>query len=109
MTATPVPTTAAPAGPPVPFDPELARALAAINEVLPPDVFAGLAEDPHQLKAMRRGEEQPEEAFTRGGAFTVQERTVPGPEGAPDITLLICRPARATAPTSAITTPTAAA
>ncbi|MFC8016537.1 alpha/beta hydrolase [[Kitasatospora] papulosa] len=102
MTTTPIPDTAIPTGPPVPFDPELAPVLAAINEVLPPDVFGNPASLPHLLEGMRAGEEQPEDAFTRGGAFTVEERTVPGPKGAPDITLLICRPTRATTPTPVI-------
>ncbi|MEU8310289.1 alpha/beta hydrolase [Actinomadura sp. NPDC048955] len=38
----------------------------------------------------------------RGGAYEVFERTVPGPPGDPDITLLICRPAHAATPTPAI-------
>ncbi|MFB6698334.1 alpha/beta hydrolase [Streptomyces rubiginosohelvolus] len=102
MTATPVPDTAAPVGPPVPFDPELAPALAAINEVLPPDAFADPATLSQLREGMRGGEEPPRDAFSRGGAFAVEERTVPGPEGAPDISLLICRPTGATAPTPVI-------
>ncbi|MER5600146.1 alpha/beta hydrolase [Streptomyces sp. NPDC002265] len=101
MNTTPVPDTATLIGPPVPFDPELAPALAAINEVLPPDAFADPANLTH-LREMGGGEQPPQEAFTRGGAFAVEERTVPGPEGAPDISLLICRPTRVTAPTPVI-------
>jgi acetyl esterase/lipase len=37
-----------------------------------------------------------------GGAFTVEERSVPGPDGAPEISLLICRPASATTPVAAV-------
>jgi acetyl esterase/lipase len=33
--------------------------------------------------------------LTMGGAFEVEDRQVPGPEGEPDISLLICRPASA--------------
>ncbi|MEW2613001.1 alpha/beta hydrolase [Streptomyces sp. NPDC047880] len=33
--------------------------------------------------------------LTVGGAFEVEDRQVPGPEGEPDISLLICRPASA--------------
>ena len=84
--------------PPVPFDPELAPALRVINEFMPPDSLDDLSKIP----ALRRGvpgmEAEPEEAFTRGGAFTVEEPTVPGPQGAPDISLLICRPTAGTAP-----------
>nr|WP_235215644.1 alpha/beta hydrolase [Phaeacidiphilus oryzae] len=43
----------------------------------------------------------PDELLTRNGAFAMEERTVPGPPGAPDLTLLICRPTAATAPTPA--------
>jgi acetyl esterase/lipase len=38
----------------------------------------------------------------RDGTFLVEDRSVPGPQGAPDITLLICRPASATAPVPVI-------
>ena len=40
--------------------------------------------------------------LSRDGAFEISERTVPGPVGAPDISLLICRPAGVTGPLSAI-------
>ena len=43
-----------------------------------------------------------DEALARGGAYTVEERRVPGPDGAPDITLLICRPTAASAAVGAI-------
>jgi acetyl esterase/lipase len=42
------------------------------------------------------------EELSRGGAFEVTERLVPGPDGAPDISLLICLPTGVTAPTAAI-------
>jgi acetyl esterase/lipase len=91
-----------PVGPPPPFDPELAPTLRVINEVLAPDAFS----DPANLTALRQGvpgmEAEPEEAFTRGGAFTLEERMVPGPRGAPDISLLICRPAERVAPVPVI-------
>ncbi|MFC9059326.1 alpha/beta hydrolase [Streptomyces sp. NPDC057074] len=99
MTVSSIPGADVPVGPPVPFDAELAPALAAINEMLPPDAFADLA----GLAALRQdGEPVSDEAFTRGGAYTVEERSVPGPEGAPDISLLICRPTTATAPTPVV-------
>lgn len=34
----------------------------------------------------------PDEVLTRGGEYTLEDRLVSGPQGAPDITLLICRP-----------------
>jgi acetyl esterase/lipase len=43
-----------------------------------------------------------DEELRRGGAFEVTERLVPGPAGAPDVSLLICRPASAAMPTAAI-------
>jgi acetyl esterase/lipase len=35
------------------------------------------------------------EELARGGAFTIEERTVPGPAGEPDVSLIICRPTSA--------------
>lgn len=101
----PDPADTAPIGPPPPFDPELAAALAVITQILPP---GGSGADP--------GETPPEDVpgmapvtdadLERGGAFRVAERSVPGPAGAPEVSLLICRPARrparAAAPTPAL-------
>ena len=56
-------------GPPPPYDPECGA------------VLAGLPAN---------GE------LSRGGAYTVEERDVPGPAGAPDVSLIICRPGGAT-------------
>ncbi|WP_081866224.1 alpha/beta hydrolase [Blastococcus sp. URHD0036] len=42
--------------------------------------------------------------LSRGGAFTVEERTVPGPAGAPEISLLVCRPTAAPAPVPVVYT-----
>jgi acetyl esterase/lipase len=42
------------------------------------------------------------EELARGGAFSVEERTVPGPDGAPDVSLIVCRPAATTAPVPAL-------
>lgn len=38
----------------------------------------------------------------RGGAFEVQDRLVPGPAGAPDLSLLVCRPTRVDRPSGAV-------
>ncbi|MET8978269.1 alpha/beta hydrolase [Streptomyces sp. NPDC004539] len=75
--------------PPPPFDPELAAALELIKDVVGPSLTA------EDVQAMRRGEHAvflPEVDVTLGGAFEAEDRTVPGPEGAPEISLLICRP-----------------
>jgi acetyl esterase/lipase len=89
-------------GPPPPFDPELAAALSTLEDVLPPrgfgaDVILALRENTSQIVELI-----PDEALTRDGAFTLEQRSVPGPDGAPDIALLICRPTAATAPTGAV-------
>jgi len=83
----------APAGPP-PFDSELAAALSLINLHVPSSLSG------EAIAALRAaGESLPNPTladFARDGRFLVEERDVPGPEGAPDISLLICRPAAAT-------------
>jgi acetyl esterase/lipase len=43
-----------------------------------------------------------DEDLARGGAFTVGTRSVPGPEGAPEVPLLICRPTGVSPPTAAL-------
>jgi acetyl esterase/lipase len=81
-------------GPPPPFDPELAAALAVIGEQIPSSLSIEM------IPALREGMALSEGAdldLTRDGTFEVEQRTVPGPQGAPDISLLICRPTRATA------------
>jgi acetyl esterase/lipase len=96
-TTSPTPGTTAP---PVPFDPELAAALSVFAEFLPP------AFTPEMIPLLRQPNPAmpapTDEDLARGGVFTVEERAVPGPEGAPDVSLLVCRPTAATAPTAAI-------
>jgi acetyl esterase/lipase len=74
---------------PPPFDPELAAALEAVADTVPSsytlDAVAGLRQA--ETAAMPTDEE-----LSRGGFFGVEERAVPGPEGAPDVSLLICSP-----------------
>ncbi|GIM83376.1 alpha/beta hydrolase [Winogradskya consettensis] len=76
--------------PPPPFDPELAAALNAVADQIPSSVT------PEQIPLMRQGggalAQLAAPDLTRDGRFTVEDRTVPGPDGAPDISLLICRP-----------------
>ncbi|KND29944.1 alpha/beta hydrolase [Streptomyces acidiscabies] len=74
---------------PPPFDPELSAALEVIKDVIGPSITI------EDVRALRRGELPavlvPTD-LTLGGAFTVEDRVVPGPEGAPSISLLICTP-----------------
>ncbi|MFB7930326.1 alpha/beta hydrolase [Streptomyces sp. NPDC056039] len=75
---------------PPPFDPELAGALELIKDMISP----GLT--PDQIAEVRQGpgiELLAELDLTMGGTFVVEDRQVPGPQGEPDISLLICRPA----------------
>ncbi|MEU4035325.1 alpha/beta hydrolase [Streptomyces collinus] len=79
----------APIPPPPPFDPELAAALDLVKDVLSP----GLALD--EIPTARQGAGMELLGLidvTMGGAFEAEDRRVPGPRGAPDISLLICRP-----------------
>ena len=79
-------------GPPVPFDSELAAALDVIRDQMP----ATLTMDMVPMLRAARGATLSDEDLSLDGAFDVSERTVPGPAGAPDISLLICRPTSAT-------------
>ncbi|MFF7374891.1 alpha/beta hydrolase [Streptomyces massasporeus] len=75
---------------PPPFDPELAAALELIKDMISP----GLTLD--EIAEVRQGpgiQMLAELDLTMGGTFEVEDRRVPGPEGEPEISLLICRPA----------------
>jgi acetyl esterase/lipase len=82
---------------PPPFDPELAAALTVLADHIPRELT---------LDAMRQGAAAtalvPDEELSRGGTFEITERRAPGPEGAPEISLLVARPAGAASPTAAI-------
>ncbi len=74
---------------PPPFDPELAAALEMIKDLVSPGFT------PDEIDAVRQGpgvQLLAEPDLTMDGHFKVEDRTVPGPEGAPEISLLICRP-----------------
>jgi acetyl esterase/lipase len=78
-----------------PLDPELAVVLAE----LPAEACQPLY--PADILAVRKANEltQPDdETLSRGGAVELEERRVPGPEGAPDLPVLILRPARGSGP-----------
>ncbi|GAB95034.1 acetyl esterase/lipase [Kineosphaera limosa] len=94
-TIDPTGTTSAPTIAP-PFDPELAGALEAILEFLPRMSDEALP----ALRAFSTDGMPGVEPFdlTAGGAVTVQELSVPGPEGAPDLTLLVLKPSTGTGP-----------
>ncbi|WP_205474811.1 alpha/beta hydrolase [Nocardioides sp. SYSU D00038] len=87
--------------PPPPFDPELAPVVEVLASLRAPDAYR-----PDNIAEMRQpvpGVEPPTDAvLSRDGTYRVEERAVPGPEGAPDISLLICLPNDAPAPTAAI-------
>jgi acetyl esterase/lipase len=87
-------------GTPPPFDPELAATLDVIRERMP----ATLTEDMLPMLTSGRAEATgpSDEELSLNGTFTVSERLVPGPAGAPEISLLICSPAKAETPVAAI-------
>jgi len=77
---------------PPPFDPELAAVLEMLKDAVPPQLTMD------EIEATRNGPGLAMLAdmdLTLGGAFEVEDRVVPGPENAPDISLLICRPTAA--------------
>ncbi|MFJ4525827.1 alpha/beta hydrolase [Streptomyces sp. NPDC088810] len=76
---------------PPPFDPELATVLESFREVIAPGFT------PDDVEAARRGAALGMVDVTLDGAFAAEDRTVPGPEGAPDVSLLVCRPTAAPA------------
>jgi acetyl esterase/lipase len=85
-------------GPPPPFDPELRPlldAMAAAQAQAPPltlERIAAVRSAPSPLPVLT------DDDLRRDGAFEVTTRLVPGPAGAPDVSLLICRPAAAQTP-----------
>lgn len=85
-------------GPPPPFDPECGAALTAVGDVLPPALA------PEGIEAMRASLDAVVPALPDQleRDFTVEDRQVPGPEGAPDISLLIIRPKAGPFPVPAV-------
>ena len=88
-------------GPPPPFDPELAPVLDVLTSIRPPDAYR-----PDTIVEMRRpvpGVPVPtDDVLSRDGAYLVRERTVPGPDGEPDLALLVCLPRPVRTPVPAI-------
>jgi len=89
-------TDAAQVGPPPPFDAELRPLLDAAAAAGRP-VYT-LEDIPLLRQAPPLIPVPTDEDLRRGGAFEVSTEQVPGPAGAPDIPLLICRPAGVAAP-----------
>jgi acetyl esterase/lipase len=83
-----------------PFDPELAAVLAMIGDDAPPTMTPDMILPTRA--AMAAMPSLSDEDLARGGTYTVEERRVPGPDGAPDVTLLICHPTAAAAAVGAI-------
>jgi acetyl esterase/lipase len=86
---------AAQVGPPPPFDPELRPLLDAMAELqaqAPPLTVESI---PAMRSAPPRFPVLTDDDLRRDGAFEVTTRLVPGPAGAPEVSLLICRPAAA--------------
>ena len=85
---------AIPVGPPPPFDPELQPAMDEMSSrggmMLSLELLPAIRQAPSPFPVPTL------EDIRRDGAFEVTERLVPGPAGAPDVSLLICHPAAAT-------------
>jgi acetyl esterase/lipase len=86
--------------PPPPFDPDVAAFLAGMGDAFPRELTADL------IPALRQPNPllppPSDDDLRRGGAFEVTDRLVPGPEGAPEVSLLICRPTGVTTPVAAV-------
>lgn len=84
--------------PPPPFDAEVTAALAAVPATLPPLSSASLP----AWRAGNLATRPTDEELSRGGRFTITERTVPGLGDDPGVTLLICTPSAPTGSMGAI-------
>jgi acetyl esterase/lipase len=88
-------------GPPPQFDLDTVAELDVYQQMLPPSI------PPEMLPHLREVAADPiylatDESMSRAGAYVVEDRTVAGPPGAPDITLLVCTPTGLAAPAAAI-------
>ncbi len=88
-------------GPPVPFDPELAAALAVVRDFVPK--FDSLESIPAGRELVMAGMDTSGlDQRVNAGIITTSTRTVPGPAGEPDIELFILAPTATTGPTPAL-------
>ncbi|CAM5680172.1 alpha/beta hydrolase [Streptomyces griseorubiginosus] len=76
-----------------PLDPQLAAVLAVVHDHLSPTITA---DDIEELRANPMFA-VPDEVLTRHGTVHLQNLSVPGPPGAPDISLLVLKPVGSTA------------
>lgn len=86
-------------GPPPPFDPELARYLPSIAQAVPSTIV------PDMIPALREvmaGTAPTDEDLIRGGTIDFEQLRIPGAAGAPEVSLLICRPHAAAGPLPAV-------
>lgn len=83
-----------------PFDPELAPLLPMISEFAAP-LSAETLQDTRSMMANGIPGMEPSD-LTAGGAVRVEELQVPGPEGAPDVTVLILSPTEGKGPRAGI-------
>ncbi|WP_208009528.1 alpha/beta hydrolase fold domain-containing protein [Nesterenkonia sphaerica] len=83
-----------------PWDPELVEALAETRATRPAFSPATLDQLRRELADGTPGEPPPD--LSAGGRVKVEERQIPGPYGAPDITVLILTPAEAAGTTAGI-------
>jgi acetyl esterase/lipase len=78
-----------------PFDPELSATLATLPpELQHPLLMEDIPAWREQIGLLPGGDD----LLRRGGAVGLEERQIPGPEGAPDLSVLILRPARGSGP-----------
>jgi acetyl esterase/lipase len=91
---------AGPVGPPPPFDAELRPALDAMEQGGRPELT--LAAIPQIRQAPPLFPVPTDDDLRSGGAFEVSTAAAPGPAGAPDVPLLICRPAGVAAPAACL-------
>ncbi len=84
-------------GPPPPFGPELARALDIARPHIP--TYRTL-ENIAEVRAAVRDSDI--EDLTLGGTYDVVDLVIPGPVGAPGVSLVVCRPVRAEEPRPAL-------
>ena len=72
-----------------PFDPELEAVLPMIRDAVPPFSSSTLEESRRLMREGLPGMPRPD--LTAGGRIHVEDLTAPGPEGQPDITVLVLR------------------
>jgi acetyl esterase/lipase len=81
------------------FDPELAVFLQDLSQMLPGSVTPELIPSMRLSQILTR---LSDDDLRRGGAIEFAEHRVPGPAGAPEISLLVCRPAGLSTATAAV-------